>query len=176
MAVERDTRTQQGIDSVDPKPTRVPTPWRLAGASTGQASVRMVMNQKFLSVHEDELVATIAKLLVTEKLFAAIVVGREGYPVGIIGTVELARALYWGDASGEVARAGDVMRPMHFELPEDATVSQVAALMAYEGLREIPIVSVERKVVGIVTALDVARWLALREGYLVPEGDPGTVS
>ena len=39
--------------------------------------------------------------------------------------------------------------------------------MAYEGVHQIPVVASDRKIVGLIAALDVARWLAQHDGYLV---------
>jgi len=56
---------------------------------------------------------------------------------------------------------------MTFALPEDATLSQASALMAYEGIHRLPVTCAEGKVVGIVSTLDILRWLAEQDGYLV---------
>jgi CBS domain-containing protein len=57
------------------------------------------------------------------------------------------------------------MTPLALALPEGATVSRAAALMAYEGVHRIPIVSDDGVVVGILAAVDVLRWLATSSGY-----------
>ena len=45
-----------------------------------------------------------------------------------------------------------------------------AALMAFEGVHRIPVVDDAGRVSGVITTLDVLRWLAQEEGYLAPRG------
>ncbi len=58
--------------------------------------------------------------------------------------------------------------PKAFTLPASATLSRAAALMAFEGIHRVPVVSTDGRVVGIVSSLDVARWLARNDGYIAP--------
>ncbi len=55
-----------------------------------------------------------------------------------------------------------------FSLPEHASLAQAAALMALEGVHRIPVVAADGKVVGIVSSLDLMRWMARRGGYVLP--------
>ena len=145
-----------------------PHPWRLASDGARRASVQTILNRSCVRVPPDVLASTVAKYVVADKVTAVVVVDDGGRAIGIIGAPEIARALYNGDDSGGAARARQLMRPVSFELPEDATIAQAAALMAYEDLHEIPVISAEQTVIGVVTALDVARWFAQEEGYLFP--------
>lgn len=60
----------------------------------------------------------------------------------------------------------DVMMPLVFALYETAAVSQAAGLMAVEGVHRLLVASPRGELVGILSALDVMRWLADRDGYL----------
>ena len=42
--------------------------------------------------------------------------------------------------------------------------------MAFEGVHGIPVVDDAGRVSGVITTLDVLRWLAQEEGYLAPRG------
>ena len=48
--------------------------------------------------------------------------------------------------------------------------------MALEHIHRLPIVTDDGRVAGIVTSIDVLRWLARQDGYVVPtreyKGDP----
>jgi hypothetical protein len=61
-----------------------------------------------------------------------------------------------------IARAtvADIMMPIVFALPENATVTKAAALMAYEGVHRVPVVSSGGQVVGVLSSLDILGWLA----------------
>ena len=51
--------------------------------------------------------------------------------------------------------------------PRPAAVALAAALMAYEGVHRIVVVDRGGYVVGLVSSLDVARWLGTRAGHPV---------
>jgi CBS-domain-containing membrane protein len=45
-------------------------------------------------------------------------------------------------------------------------------MMAFEGMHRVPVVSASDTVVGIVSSIDVLRWIAQTEGYLVGRPAP----
>jgi CBS-domain-containing membrane protein len=53
-----------------------------------------------------------------------------------------------------------------FALPESAPIAKAAALMAFESIHRLPILDDGGAVVGLLSPLDVAGWLATRAGYL----------
>src|SRR5262249_49418759 len=55
---------------------------------------------------------------------------------------------------------GDVMERDPIALPPSAPVARAAAVMAFEELPEITVVDGDRIVVGVVSAIDVLRWMA----------------
>lgn len=80
---------------------------------------------------------------------------------GLITRTDVLRAL-----DTPTARAADVMSAYVLVLPADATVECAAALMATEDVGQIAMVDGRGELVGLVSALDVARHLATRAGYL----------
>ncbi|MBK7583942.1 MAG: CBS domain-containing protein [Myxococcales bacterium] len=67
------------------------------------------------------------------------------------------------------ATVKDVMTPLAFTVAEGTSIARAAALMALEGVHRVPVASAAGKVVGILSALDILRWLAQEEGYRVPD-------
>jgi CheY-like chemotaxis protein len=61
------------------------------------------------------------------------------------------------------------MTPFAFSLPSHAPIAQAAALMAYEGVNRIVVVSADGLIVGLLTARDVMRWVATQAGYVIPD-------
>lgn len=61
----------------------------------------------------------------------------------------------------------DIMMPVVFTLPADAPIGQAAALMAYEGVHRIVVVDEKGCVIGVVSSLDIARWLGWCARYPV---------
>jgi len=72
--------------------------------------------------------------------------------------------------------AADVMSPSPLTLSERASISEAAALMAFEGVHRVPVLSVAGRVIGVVTPLDVLRWMAQQDGYLRSAGRPADAS
>ncbi|MBA3455662.1 MAG: CBS domain-containing protein, partial [Deltaproteobacteria bacterium] len=60
--------------------------------------------------------------------------------------------------------ARELMVPIAITLGEKASVAQAASLMALEGVHHLPIVDPTGKLVGILSTMDVVRWLATNEG------------
>lgn len=102
-------------------------------------------------------------------------------PLGYVD--ELGPGFHAERAAGPTVR--DIMTPLVFALPEDAPVSRAAALMAYEGVHRIPVLAkgsmaprgtaVRRdagdvrgaEIVGILSSMDVLRWVAEQGGFIV---------
>jgi CBS domain-containing protein len=62
--------------------------------------------------------------------------------------------------------ASDLMMPLAITLAEHATVAHVAALMARESIHHIPIVDGSGRLIGVVSTMDVVRWLAANDGFI----------
>jgi CBS domain-containing protein len=79
-----------------------------------------------------------------------------------------------GQGSEDPCTAESLMTPLVFSLPEDAPVACAAGLMATEGIHRVLVLDGDGTISGIVTSVDVARWLAEKEGFLRPRpGPPG---
>ncbi len=64
------------------------------------------------------------------------------------------------------ATVEEIMAPLAFSIPETAPIAQAAALMAFEGIHRLPVVGPNGEVVGLVSSLDVLRFVAEQTGYL----------
>jgi CBS domain-containing protein len=89
------------------------------------------------------------------------VVDARGRAIGIVSKTDLLEP-------HRGAHARDLMMPIVFSLPATAQVGQAAALMALEGIHRIAVVGVDGALLGVVSSLDVMRWLAVLEGWLTP--------
>jgi CBS domain-containing protein len=124
-----------------------------------------IMCRDVWCAREDLSVAGLRRLLAQRHVGGIPVVAADGRPVGIVTATDLAHPIA-GDR-----RARDVMTGALFVLPDSASISQAAALMALEHVHRIPIVTDDGKLAGIVSSTDVLAWLARQDGYLVPERD-----
>jgi len=164
-----------------PRPVRIPSPAELTGLVD-------VMTRDVACVRADLSLESLSTLLLERNISAAPVVDAFGRPVGVVSKTDLVR-WYHDRADTEEVTTGngpdqiepglstrasprttvaDVMMPMAFTLTEDAPVAYAAALMAVEGVHHLPVVDSGGVVVGIVSALDIVRWLAHSDGFIVP--------
>jgi CBS domain-containing protein len=151
-----------------------------------------VMSPRVVCVRADLGTDSLISILVALDLRAAPVVDDDGKPIGVVSRSDLLRHRREGE-DGEPAlrlvgpygghgdylgpgfhtdveseRVADVMMCLAFSLPQTASLSRAAAVMAYEGVHQIPVVADDGGVVGLISSLDVVRWLAQHDGYLVP--------
>lgn len=127
--------------------------------------VSLVMKTRVVCVRPEVRIDALLTFLTGRGLRAVPVVDGGGRPVGMVSLGDLARAR-GGGGGGRVA---DVMMSLAFSLPETASLSRAAALMAYEGIHRLPVVGPDGQLAGLVSALDIMRWMARQDGYRVPE-------
>ncbi len=84
--------------------------------------------------------------------------------VGIVSKSDIVRYLT-EHGTVEGATVGDCMLPMAITVDPAMPIAQVAALMASEGIHRIPVRGPAGDIVGIVSTLDVTRWVAMMAGY-----------
>lgn len=129
------------------------------------------------------------------------VVDGDGKAVGIVSKTDVLRAYYEGNDdyvmeppeanptaeqvsldlgpgfhvdSLDHGSVADVMTHLVFDVGADASLSRAAALMAYEGVHRVVVSAPDGRAIGIVSSLDILRWLARTDGYIVPDASHGT--
>ncbi len=93
------------------------------------------------------------------------VVDNWGRAIGVVSKSDLVEHEVTSSPCGR--QVLHIMTPLVFSLPPDATIGQAAALMAYEGIHRVIILDRGGYVVGLVSSLDIARWLGSRAGHPV---------
>lgn len=135
-----------------------------------------IMARSVVCARPDMDLGSLVRLMVGRSILGMPVVDAHERPVGMVSQTDLIR-----DRCAHVSQPGalrpsaqdsatveDVMTPLVFSLPETATVAQAAALMVYEGIHRIPVISLQNRVVGIVCPLDILRLLAQLAGFKSP--------
>jgi CBS domain-containing protein len=171
---------------------RGPASGQGAGTEADRTAVSAVMTARVLAVRPDVSLEALAGMLLDRGISGAPVVDQEGRPLGVVSKTDLMRERLMSGDTGEVMTPGwqprrghfqvevgrgfhaeavpalvaDVMTPSALTLSEDAPVAEAAALMAFEGVHRVPVVADDGRVAGIVTSLDVLRWVAQQDGYL----------
>jgi CBS domain-containing protein len=114
------------------------------------------------------------------------IVDDSGRPIGVLSKSDLLRELGPSACTGDLeegpadedcepearrATRGTIahaMAPVAMTLPESASIGHAAAVMAQARIHRLPVIDDGGHIVGIVSALDVLRWLASESGYEVP--------
>lgn len=120
-----------------------------------------VMTRNVVSVSPDLPVSALLRVFTERDLRAVPVIAGDGRVVGMVSRGDLVGGA--DDRRGQ--RVADVMMCFAFSLPATASIARAAALMAYEGVHRIPVVTADGRLVGIVSSLDIVRWMAREEGY-----------
>jgi CBS domain-containing protein len=159
------------------------------GVAPEEATVAGIMTRAVYCVRPDVGIDLLATLFLEHSVSGFPVVDPAGRPVGIVSKTDLLR--YFHDHAGDLtsdrdedevlaelgggfhavrvmgASTRDIMMPIVFALAEDAPIARAAALMAGEGVHRLPILDGDGKVCGILSSLDIVRWLAVEAGYPV---------
>jgi CBS domain-containing protein len=135
-----------------------------ASSPADSTPVSQIMGRDVICLREEtELDAARARLQELG-LACAPVVDRAGRPVGVLSLADPARPTPF---AGRRVREG--MSRVFFAVPAGTSVAQAAALMGYERVQHLPVLSDDDHVVGLVSCFDVMRFLGRVEGYVVPE-------
>ncbi|MBX7117001.1 MAG: CBS domain-containing protein [Myxococcaceae bacterium] len=121
-----------------------------------QTSVRQLMSTRVTCLDSELTPAEAAELLTKGGLHAAPVVEDEGVLIGMFSRADAGTS----PPASRGLLVDDVMSTQVVKLNESATAADAVALFASTGLHRLPVVSSTQQVVGILSVVDVMRWLA----------------
>jgi CBS domain-containing protein len=167
LGLDRDPGARSGfvecLGQASPRRAAAREPGDAEPSLADRTPVQEAMTRTVLAVQADLTLERARKLFLERDIGGAPVVDDEGRPLGILSKTDLLRA-------GAGTLVADAMSRNVLTLPELAPISEAAALLAAEGVHRAPVLSREGRVVGIVTVLDLLRWLAQQDGQLMPSG------
>jgi CBS domain-containing protein len=155
--------------------------------TAAQQSIASIMTTQVLCVRADVSIEVVVELLLRRHISAVPVVDAAGKPIGVISKSDLVRDYYENEGvevdvdpltlpptiTYELQR-GFRVKPIRtvteaisgncLTLRGDESVARAALLMARNGVHRVIVVCGEGKVTGILSSLDILRWLAEREG------------
>ncbi|MEZ4367878.1 MAG: CBS domain-containing protein [Kofleriaceae bacterium] len=153
------------LDEEVPMKPSSPHPTATVVADTPLAEV---MSERVIRVRASATLAEVRELLHHHRVGAVPVVDPDGRPIGVVSRTDLLTPSE-GELPDDRSTCDQLMMPVVFTLGTSAPVGHAAALMAVEGVHRVFVVDDHGSLVGVVSALDVTRWLAARAGYLGPE-------
>ena len=161
------------------------------GATANDTPVSTVMTTEVFAVRPDVGLEALTELLFERGFGGAPVVDEEGRPIGVVSRTDVLNHGFAAGDTGEAMALGthvsrghyrvqlgpgvhaeappddsvaDVMTRAPLAVPENAQISQAAALMAGRGIHRVLVVSDDGRLSGIVTTSDIVRWVAERAG------------
>lgn len=123
-----------------------------------QIPVTEVMTRHVVCAYPDLALASLLEVMIQERLGCVPVVNEGGQPIGMVTKLDIVEHLA-APPSNLSPLVADVMMPLAISLDDNASVAHAAALMAAEDMHHVMIVS-DRRLVGIVSTMDITRWLA----------------
>lgn len=153
----------------------------IEGSPSPQAPISAIMTRDIVSVREDASIENVQWLLVDRSIGAVPVVTSSGRPVGMLSKSDLLRdrdapaldvvlrdvlvegAEGLGATSGLVAR--DLMTPVVHAVLERTSIAATATVMAREKIHHVIVVNDAGLLRGIVSSLDIVRWVAARDRF-----------
>lgn len=123
--------------------------------------LRALIRSPVITVTPATPLAEAQRLLVDERVPALVVVDRDQLR-GLVTRTDVLRALLEQPA----ACTGDAMSRYVFSIPVDSSIESAAALIAIEHVGQVVVTGHDGELLGLVSAVDIARHVATRAGYL----------
>jgi CBS-domain-containing membrane protein len=154
-----------------------------------RTSVAQAMEKVSFQVGPDMDLIELVSLFTDMGAHAVPVVDARGQPIGVISKTDVLSELYErrvatrlssgvhaavppkappGDTN-RPSRTGDVMTPLSIVVTEETPLAKAIALIAYKQVHPLPVLDDQGQVAGILSSMDVLRWLARNDG----QQDPG---
>jgi CBS domain-containing protein len=147
-------------DSGEPRDVKVPT-------IAGSIPACRIMSRDVICAREDLDLAALTDLIVGRHIGCIPIVDERGHPLGMVTKLDLVEQLLAGrdpDPPPLSIVASQVMMPLALTLDEHSSVAHAAAMMAIEGVHHVPIVADSGCLIGVVSTMDIVRWLAENDG------------
>lgn len=129
------------------------------------ATVSSIMTHTVYCVRPEVGAERLGELFLKFAVSGLPVVDDDGRPMGVVSKTDL--LAYRHNRAPATATARELMMPIVFSVTRDTPIAKAAALMADEGIHRLPVVDGAGAVCGIVSTLDLVRWMATEAGYPV---------
>jgi CBS-domain-containing membrane protein len=125
--------------------------------------VSEIMSRDVVVVTPDTGIDDFEALLLTHGISGTPVVDERGRPIGIVSKTDLVHRK--GTPNFEGLKVKNIMMRTAYCVAENEPIARAAGLMAYEAVHRLPVIGQDGTVTGVISPLDVMRWLARQHGY-----------
>jgi len=128
----------------------------IAGVASGDVCTRDI-----ICADVDAPVRALVRIFEDHAVGAVPIVDRDGALVGIVSPADVA-------AMPGARSAADVMSPEPLHIVEATPLTRAAAIMAFEGVHHLPVIGWGGRIVGVLSSIDVLRYVGRANGSLIP--------
>lgn len=132
-------------------------------ARLGRTRVSSIMTKSVICVTPRWTLSELLSVLVDGNMGGVPVVDDSWRAIGIVSKSDVVRYVS-EHGCVEDASVADCMLPLAMTVNPEMPVARVAALMAWEGIHRLPVCGPAGDVIGIVSTLDITRWVARLAG------------
>lgn len=117
---------------------------------------------------DPDLTVTKAAGLMASRDEKCLVVAKDGFVIGVVTASDMIEKVIAAGANPSEVYVRDVMSTPVVTVPSTATIREAAELMSDYGIGNLPVVDDTGGLVGILTSLELSRWLAKMSDFQDP--------
>ena len=121
--------------------------------------VTAIMTRDVVCARTELSVGALTELLIKNHIGCVPIVDDRARPKGVVTKLDLV------DREKPGLTAGEVMMPLAITLNTHATIAHAAAMMALEDFHHLMVVGPDHALVGVISTMDIVRWLARNDGF-----------
>jgi len=132
-----------------------------------EALVDSIMRRKPETVDPDTTVTTAASLI-AKRSEQCLVVARDDLVVGIVTSTDMIEKVIAVGANPTEVYVRDIMSTPVITVNVTASIKEAATIMSDYGVRKLPVIDESGALAGVITSLELARWLAKMNDFQNP--------
>jgi CBS domain-containing protein len=132
-----------------------------------EALVDSIMRKKPEAV-DPNMTVTDAAAIIAKSSEQCLVVTKDDLVVGIVTSADMVEKVVAVGANPERVYVRDIMSTPVITAKVTATIAKAAEIMSDYGVRKLPVVDESGVLAGVITSLELARWLAKQNGFRDP--------
>jgi len=132
-----------------------------------EALVDSIMSRKPEAVDLD-LTVTKAAAILSARTDKCLIVARDNVVLGIVTATDMVDKVIAAGANPERVFVSDIMSTPVITVSVTATIAKAAELMSEYGVARLPVVDESGSLAGLVTSVELARWLAKMNDFQDP--------
>ena len=132
-----------------------------------EALVDSIMSKKPEAVDLDLTVVKAAAIL-ARRTDRCLIVAKDDFVLGIVTATDMVEKVIAAGANPEKVFVSDIMTTPVITVSVTATIGKAAELMSEYGIERLPVVDESGTLAGLVTSVELARWLAKMNDFQDP--------